>query len=308
MLPIIRRIRKIAQPQNSIITKRSNIKATIEIMECKKIHDHKVQMENLQTTLTIKALAFIGYFTPSLYHNNSKSSSNTKPVSTITHRLFKHSVDKSKNKTDNHNVSSSASVKTFIYNIINGSFMKENYSFNNNNCQTFCDKALKYLKKISLNNEFYSPTYTSGNDNALHIVDIPLIQSHKAIRAAIDKIYSLPLLASDIFASIKRSMKSSKLKAIPQGITDIKAEADAKQEGGSYYKKKTRNNRRKNKRKTRRKKIRSIYKTRQHQLKQIQQTRRKHNRKHKNKKSPSRKHKNQHKNFKKNHKVNVASH
>ena len=81
-------------------------------MKCEKIYDHNTQMENLQTTLTIKAFVYIGYFTPYFHHNNSKSSSNirTRPILTRTQRLFKHSIYKSKNKTDNHNVSSSASA------------------------------------------------------------------------------------------------------------------------------------------------------------------------------------------------------
>ena len=97
--------------------------------------------------------------------------------------------------------------------------MKANYSLKNNNCQTFCKTALNYLKKITSNNEFYSPTYTFGNNEILHMVDIPLIQSHKAIRSSIDNINSAILFASDVFAFTKRSKKSSKLKPIAEGIS-----------------------------------------------------------------------------------------
>lgn len=272
---LLGQLKKTAQPQNSIRSKKSKIKAVIEKMKCKKIHDYNTQMENLQTNLTIKAFVYIGYFTPSFHHNNSKSSSNirTKPILTRTQRLFKNSIYQSNNKTDNHNISSSASVKKFIEHIEKGKFNNDNYSLKNNNCQTFCKNALDYLKKITSNNEFFSPTYTFGKDKILHMVDIRLIQSHKAIRTAIDKINSTLLLASDVGASIKSSKKSLKPKPISEEITDIKAKG-----------------------------IRKSTIRRQNQLRQIQQTRRKHNRKHKNKKSTSRKHKNQNKNQYKNFK------
>lgn len=139
---------KTIRTKKSFISQRSKIKAFIAKMICKGVYDYNVQIENLQTTLTIKALAFIGYFTPFFHHTDSKSSSTTitKPISTRTQLLLR--LRNKKAEAENtYNVSSSASVKKFIENIENAKFNNDKYSLKNNNCQTFCKTCFKLFKK-----------------------------------------------------------------------------------------------------------------------------------------------------------------